>query len=216
MAIRFQLGDRKHTDIISHSVPRFPVRTGAEFLDFLHNLVAGTVPQFLAANPAALAFVTYPKPAPVSFATQQYFGVTAFKLVDAEGKETIIRYIITPDAGVQTIDAEAVKEKDDNYLFNELNERTKTAKIGFKLSAQVAIEGDVTDDSTKHWAETNPIVELGHLEIDQVLPDNAKEQKYIIFDPIPRVNGVEPSDDPLLEMRAAIYLLSGKERRAAS
>ncbi len=29
----------------------------------------------------------------------------------------------------------------------------------------------------------------------------------------PRVDGSEPSNDPLLELRAAIYLLSGRRRR---
>ena len=47
------------------------------------------------------------------------------------------------------------------------------------------------------------------------LGDNAAEQKQIIFDPIPRVDGIDPSADPLLELRAAIYLLSGRRRRAA-
>jgi catalase len=46
-------------------------------------------------------------------------------------------------------------------------------------------------------------------------PNNTAEQKKIIFDPIPRVDGIEPSDDPLLELRAAIYLISGRRRRAA-
>lgn len=214
IAIRFHLGGRKHTDIVNHSVPHFPTRTGAEFVEFLQNLVAGTVPEFLGTHPAALAFVTYPKPPPKSFATQQYFGVTAFKLIDKDGKETYIRYIVLPDAGVQVFDAEAVKEKDDNYLFNELKDRVKTT-FGFTLKAQVALEGDITDDSTVHWADSNPVVELGHLVVDKIVEDNANEQKYIIFDPIPRVEGMEPSADPLLEMRAAIYLLSGKERRAA-
>ena len=45
--------------------------------------------------------------------------------------------------------------------------------------------------------------------------DDAAEQKHIIFDPIPRLAGIEPSDDPLLELRAAIYLLSGRKRRTA-
>jgi catalase len=45
--------------------------------------------------------------------------------------------------------------------------------------------------------------------------DTLTEQKHIIFDPIPRVDGIEPSDDPLLELRAAIYLISGRRRRAA-
>ena len=30
-----------------------------------------------------------------------------------------------------------------------------------------------------------------------------------------RVEGVEASDDPLLDVRAAVYLISGKGRRAA-
>jgi catalase len=59
------------------------------------------------------------------------------------------------------------------------------------------------------------VIELGVVKIEELVPENAKEQKHIIFDPIPRVKGVEPSADPLLEMRAAVYLLSGRERRAA-
>ena len=39
------------------------------------------------------------------------------------------------------------------------------------------------------------------------MADNAAEQKQIIFDPIPRVDGIEPSADPLLELRAAIERL---------
>jgi catalase len=45
--------------------------------------------------------------------------------------------------------------------------------------------------------------------------DDVAEQKHLIFDPIPRLAGIEPSDDPLLELRAAIYLISGRRRRAA-
>ena len=55
----------------------------------------------------------------------------------------------------------------------------------------------------------------GPFELNSVLEDSLVQQKQIIFDPIPRVEGIEPSADPLLELRAAIYLLSGRERRAA-
>ena len=40
-------------------------------------------------------------------------------------------------------------------------------------------------------------------------------EQTTIFDPIPRVAGIEPSDDPLLELRAAVYLISGRRRRKA-
>jgi catalase len=52
--------------------------------------------------------------------------------------------------------------------------------------------------------------------LSQVLTDTLAQQKHIIFDPIPRVDGIEPSADPLLELRAAVYLLSGRRRRAAN
>jgi catalase len=58
---------------------------------------------------------------------------------------------------------------------------------------------------------------LGTLKVEKILSDeeSLKEQKHIIFDPIPRVEGVEASDDPLLDVRASVYLISGKQRREA-
>jgi catalase len=162
-----------------------------------------------------LAFVTYPKPPPASYATQQYYSVTAFKLVDAAGNETFIRYHVVPEEGIVTLDEATVKAKGENYLQEELPARLKKGPIVFKIKAQVAEEGDVTDNATVLWPTSRKVVELGTVKIESIVPDNAKEQKNVIFDPIPRVDGVEPSADPLLEMRAAVYLLSGKERRAA-
>ncbi|KAF9536367.1 heme-dependent catalase [Agrocybe pediades] len=225
MAVRFNYGERKHTDIVAHSTPSFPVRTGAEFLEFLRAIAASSaagtespspVEKFVTAHPSALAFVQTPKPAPTSFAKEKYFGVTAFKLVDAGGKETFIRYQIVPDLGVETLSEEEKAKLGPNYLFDEIAARVSEGPFSFRLLAQIAEEGDVTDDATVLWPETRRVVELGVIRLEEVVKENAKEQKYIIFDPIPRVAGVEPSDDPLLEMRAAVYLISGKQRRAAA
>ena len=45
--------------------------------------------------------------------------------------------------------------------------------------------------------------------------DDAHALQRTIFDPIPRADGIEPSADPLLEVRADVYLMSGRRRRAA-
>jgi len=71
------------------------------------------------------------------------------------------------------------------------------------------------DDATIHWPEDRTLLDLGTLVLTEPVSDNAHEQQHIIFDPIPRVDGIEPSNDPLLELRAAVYLLSGRRRRAA-
>ena len=214
LAIRFHLADRVHTDIVSHAADGFPVRTGQEFLEFLRAVAAGDPSAFLAAHPAALAFIQMPKPSPASFATQAYFGVTAFRFINQKGIERYGRYRIVPDAGVEHLDDGAAKSKSENYLFDELTHRIGVGLIRFNVQVQVANNSDQVNDATIHWPDDRPLVHLGAIELRTQAPDDEAHRR-IIFDPIPRVDGIAPSDDPLLELRAAIYLLSGRRRRQA-
>jgi catalase len=223
LAIRFYLAERVHTDIIGHSTDGFPTRTGEEFLDFLRAAAASDpskpsptpIEKFLGTHPAALAFVQTPKPTPTSFAKEQYFGVTALRFINGDGLSRYGRYRIVPEAGVEHLDDDAAKSLGANSLFDELSERIAQGPIGFRILVQVADDGDAIDDATIHWPEDRPTIRLGKIVLTAVAAENEREQKKIIFDPIPRVDGIEPSDDPLLELRAAVYLLSGRRRREA-
>lgn len=218
-------GKRQHTDVITHSTPFFPVRTGQAFNDLFvaigqsatHDKSTGPSPieVFLSKTPSAGAFLGAPKPFPASFATENYFGVNAFKFISADGKVTTVRYRITPDAGESHISDEEAKSKDAAYLHNEIQTRIIDGGVSFTYSAQIAEEGDVTDDATVHWPEDRKIVKLGTVKLDKVTDNNDEQQRTTIFDPVPRIQGLEPSDDPLLDVRASLYLLSGRERRAA-
>jgi catalase len=222
-AIRFHLADHVHTDIISHSTDGFPTRTGQEFLEFLRAAATSgpstpspsPVEIFLGSHPAALAYVQTPKPGPSSFAKEAYFGVTAFRFINKDGLTRHGRYRITPAAGVEHLDAAAAEAKDANYLFDELTERIAAGPIRFDIHVQVANDGDTVDDATIHWPADRRVIPFGSIALTAKVPDDAHEQQRIIFDPIPRVDGIEASDDPLLELRAAIYLLSGRRRRQA-
>jgi hypothetical protein len=66
------------------------------------------------------------------------------------------------------------------------------------------------------WPAQRPLVEFGTIELNGMVPDGDAAQRQIIFDPIPRVDGIEPSGDPLLDPRASLYLASGQRRRAAT
>jgi catalase len=223
LAIRFHLAEHVHTDIISHSTDGFPTRTGEEFLEFLRAAASSGPSQpsptpieaFLAAHPKALAFVQTPKPSPSSFARESYFGVTAMRFTNKDGVSRYGRYRILPEAGNEHLDEATVKTKDANYLFHELTERLAKGPISFQILVQMANDTDIVDDATVHWPEERPLLNLGRIVLTAPVAENAREQKKIIFDPIPRVDGIEPSDDPLLELRAAIYLLSGRRRRKA-
>lgn len=222
LAIRFHLGEHVHTDIVSHSTDGFPTRTGEEFLEFLRAL-ASTAPgaasptpieMFLGEHPAALAFVQAPKPAPASFATEGYFGVTAMHFTNAAGETRFGRYRIVPVAGLSHLGDAATAAKAPDYLIEEIGGRVAAAPVSFRVLVQLANPGDVVDDATIHWPEERELLDLGSLTMTGLVADTATEQKQIIFDPIPRVDGIEPSNDPLLELRAAIYLISGRRRRS--
>ena len=224
LAVRFHLGERVHTDIVSHSVDAFPTRTGQEFLAFLRAAAesdgaSGTatpIARFLATHPAALKFVQMPKPTPASFARESYFGVTAMRFVNQVGREQYGRYRIEPEAGVQTLSDTEVAKLGTNFLFDELTQRVGLGPVKFRLMAQLADAGDVVDDATIHWPESRRVVELGNISLTAPVTEDAETQRHVIFDPIPRVDGIEPSNDPLLELRAAVYLISGRRRRSAT
>jgi catalase len=223
LGVRFNLAEHVHTDIVSHTTDGFPTRDGYEFMEFLKAVATSgpdapspkPIEQFLGAHPAALAFVQAPKPFPTSFARDTYFGVTAFEFTNAAGEKRFVRYRIVPAAGNDYFSDAAATALPANYHFNEIVERVGKGAVRFTILVQIAAPGDVVDDATIHWPEDRELVEFGTLELTEAVPDNLAQQKRIIFDPIPRVTGIEPSADPLLELRAAIYLLSGRRRRSA-
>ncbi|HLY43844.1 MAG TPA: catalase family peroxidase [Terracidiphilus sp.] len=224
LAIRFHLAEHVHTDIVSHSTDGFPTRDGYQFLEFLKAAMASgpdvpspkPIERFLGSHPAALAFVQAPKPFPSSLARETYFAVTAFQFTNQDGQTRHGRYRIVPEAGNDYLSDVAVVKLSPKHHFDEIAERVTKNTARFKILVQVAEPGDVVDDATVHWPESRELIELGTVELNGVVPENAAQQKHIIFDPIPRVDGIEASADPLLELRAAIYLLSGRRRRSAA
>jgi catalase len=221
-AVRFHLAEHAHTDIIAHSVDNFPVRTAEGFLEFLNALITtdpagphpNAVEQFLGAHPAALTFVQIPKPIPTSFARESFFAVSAFKFTNAQGASRHGRYRVLPVAGNEYLDAAGAAARGPNFLFDEVGERVAREPVRFQIVVQLAQGGDTVDDATIRWPDDRPRLVFGEISLTEIAADNAKEQQQIIFDPIPRVDGIEPSADPLFEPRANVYLMSGRRRRA--
>ena len=222
-AIRFHLGEHVHTDIVAHSHDGFPARTSDEFLEFLRAVAAtdpsqphpNTIEQYLGAHPAALQFVQAAKPIPTSFARESFFAVSAFKFTAGDRTSRFGRYRILPSAGNEYLDAAAAAAKNANFLFDEIKERVAKAPIKFQIFVQLAEVGDTVDDATVRWPETRKQIRFGELVLNALVAENLTEERHIIFDPIPRLDGIEPSADPLFNPRADLYLLSGRRRRSA-
>jgi catalase len=222
-AIRFHLADHVHTDIVAHSVDAFPTRTVEEFLEFLNALLAtdpagphpNPLEQFLTGHPKAAVFLQIPKPVPTSFARESFFAVSAFRFTNGAGVSRYGRYRILPAAGNEYLDELGAAAQGADFLFDELKQRVANEPVSFRISVQLAEDGDTVDDATIRWPETRGLLVLGEFSLRQIAPDNASEQQHVIFDPIPRVDGIDASADPLFEPRANIYLMSGRRRRAA-
>jgi len=224
MAIRFQLPKDAYTDIVSISVNDFPAATPEDFLAFLNAVAASgpdvpkpsPVEQFLSTHPATLKFVTTPKPAPVSFATLAFYGVNAFQFTNAKGEIRFGRYRIMPVAGEKSLTADQSAKAAPNYLFEELSMRLKKGKVKFRISVQLAEKGDVINDDTAVWPDDRPQVVLGTLTLNKVLSDSQQLEKTLMFSPLNLVDGINPSDDPILAARPAAYAISFGRRSSGN
>ena len=218
MAIKFHLQDGSDTDMVINSLKFFPVSTGADFRDLLLALAASPpdaakptkFEQFVSSHPtvpAAFATATTPD----SFADEEYYGIDAFVFVNKAGERQAVRYRMVPERAVHLDAADAAKRAPD-FLMDELPERLKRGPVIFHLKAQLAAAGDSTKDPAQPWPEDRKVVDLGVLTIDKAVANSAEVQKTLLFLPGQLTDGIEPSDDPLIDVRDGAYAESFSRR----
>ena len=149
----------------------------------------------------------------VSF-QESFFAVNALRFVNAEGAVRHGRFRVHQAGSNQYLDAVAAGKQSVNFLFDEAAGRLQHSSATMRIVVQMAAAGRssrrclcVGRTIVRNWSSAIP-------EVRSVLPNQEAEQQKIIFDPIPRVDGIESAGDPLLEPRATIYLASGRQRRA--
>ena len=221
IAIRFHLGEHEHTDIVAHSTDGFPVHTGEEFLEFLRAAAAfgggkqEVMGVFLGAHPNAKRFVEASKPIPTSFAREAFFAVTSFKFTNISGASCHGRFRIRPEAGTEYLSNADAAAKSENFLFDEIGQRLSKGPVKLGVFVQMAEKGDDVADASAPWPTSRTEIRFGTITLTARVDNQVPERRKIIFDPLPRVDGIDSSGDPLTAVRADIYLLSGRRRRTA-
>ncbi len=219
MAVRFQLPDGSQMDIVANSLAFFPVATAEDFLALLQAVAASgpgaakptALDGFVASHPAVPAAVGSVA-TPSSFARETYNGVNAFVFVDAAGKRQPFRFQITPVDGAEHLTAADAARQEPNFLMDELPVRLGKAPAQFRLSAQLAEPADPTNDATKPWPADRKLVDLGTITVDRMDPDSAAASRELLFMPTNLIDGIEASDDPLIDARTAAYAVSFSRR----
>src|SRR5262249_18353980 len=138
---------------------------------------------FLATHPAAKAFVEGPHRIPASFATQPYFAITAFKLMNQQGETLFGRFRIVPEPEVKFLSTEEAAKRPADFLAAEMSERLARAPVKFRVVVQMAESGDEVADSTDVWPESRQQVEFGTLAVTERVDELAPERRKMIFDP---------------------------------
>jgi catalase len=214
IAIKYHLPGGHDTDMVTNSFKFFPVGTGEDFRDLLQAIVASPpdaahptkLEQFFGSHPNAPKAIGS-LPIPDSFADEEYHGIDAFIFVDKSGRRQAVRYVIAPEKLVHITPEEAAKLSPD-YLFDDLAKRIAQKPLVFHLKAQLAEAGDQTKDASQPWPEDRKQVDLGVLTLTKVVPDSLQVQKKLLFLPTNLTPGIELSDDPLPNVRAAAYGVS--------
>ncbi len=218
MAVSFRLPDGTATDLLGQTAPRFPLRTPEQFLALVR---AGANPARL---PLLLARYPFMVPAilanakagsikpPASFAEATFYPVHAYKWIAPDGGESWVRYTLTPLASKE----DRLPERFDgpDRLSEEIAARLERGPVRFRLDVRIAGAGDDPHDPTSVWPDSARLIDAGTIEVTGLDPDREQNGEVVVFDPGRIVDGIELSDDPILNYRPGAYTESVNRRTA--
>lgn len=223
MAAKFELAGEEATDLLATTTPTFISRDAEGFLEILR--LRRPDPEtgqpnmeklgaYLAEHPeaqTAIQAVLGTEP-PASFAQLTYYNPHTFFLVNAQGVKTPVRWRWRPVAAEATIPDDEASARDRDYLQQELTERLGNGPAEFELRLQIATGGDPIEDPTQPWPDDREQVAVGRLAIREVIDDPEVGGDVVVFDPMRLIDGIEPSEDPVLHARPRAYSVSIERR----
>lgn len=174
------------------------------------------VREFLARHPETVRALALIKNRRVfsGFADSTFNSLDAFRLVNAAGVSTPVRWATIPMQEFTPGQGAEGAHLDKNYLFDDLIASIHRQPLQWRLVFTLGQSGDRTDDATLPWPEDRRHVDAGLVSIDHVFSEDEGPCTDINYDPLVLPSGIEPSDDPLLSARSATYARSFSLRTA--
>lgn len=217
MAAKFYLDDGTVTDLVALNLPAFPVATPDEllaFLDVINDPAAAKA--FVATQPnlAASLQAIGTMLAPKSLAETAYNALHAFWFENAAGARRAGRYHWEPAAGVSGQPAADLASQPNDVLFDELEARLAQGPVRFALLLSLAEEGDSLNDASTAWPAERERVVLGHLAVQRLTSPAEIGDPIMLHDPTRTTDGIDVTDDPILNVRRGVYEVSAVNRGA--
>ncbi|MEU3027538.1 catalase [Streptomyces incarnatus] len=221
-------------DLVGNNIPVFFIQDAIKFPDVIH---AGKphpdreIPQAQSAHDTFWDFVTLHTEAthhtlwnmsdrgiPRSLRTMEGFGVHTFRLVNAAGETTLVKFHWKPKLGVHSLvweEAQIISGVDPDFHRRDLADAIEAgAHPEWEFGIQVfpdtpdqTFEGiDLLDPTNIVPEELAPVQPIGLLTLDRNPSNFFAETEQVAFHVGHLVPGIDITDDPLLAGRLFSYL----------
>jgi catalase len=224
MSLAFALSGNDSFEMVMINVPAFVASTPESFLRLLESRAPDPAtgqpnPQRIAAadaqNPEWAVQPTWLRgnSPPASYATAPFFSVNSFVFQNAAGEKRHVRWSFEPVAGRVVLTPEERAARGTDFLQDELRGRVARAPAEWRMMVQLPRDGDPLLSATAIWPAEREQVEVGLLRITAVAPaDQPGDCDPVMFNPVLLPAGIEPSEDPMLLIRAPAYAVSLSRR----
>ncbi len=215
-------------DLVGNNLPVFFVRDAMKFPDVVHSLKPDPVTfrqepnrifDFMSNTPESMHVLTWlfsPRGIPASHRYQDGFGVNTYKMVNAQGHAVLVKYHWKTKQGIRSLtqaEADAIQATDLGSATKDLYDAIGRGEYPeWELCVQILsddphaeLEFDPLDD-TKVWPEDRfPLRPVGRMVLDRVPESFFAETEQVAFGVGVLVDGLEFSDDKMLQGRTFSY-----------
>jgi catalase len=220
-------------DLVGNNMPVFFIQDGIKFPDLIHAAKEepnSGFPQaatahdnfwdFISLTPESMNMVMWimsDRAIPRSFRFMEGFGVHTFRLVNAEGKSTFVKFHWKPKQGLQSVlwnEAVKINGADPDFhrrdLWNAIQEgHYPEWELGMQLFDEdfaKKFDFDVLDATKIIPEELVPVRIVGRMVLDKTVDNFFAETEQVAFCTQNIVPGIDFSNDPLLQIRNFSYL----------
>jgi catalase len=220
-------------DIVGNNIPVFFIQDAIKFPDVVHAVKQEPdrgFPQaasahdnfwdFISLTPESMHMVMWimsDRTIPRSFRFMEGFGVHTFRLINAAGKSTFVKFHWKPKLGLQSVvwnEALKINGADPDYHRRDLWNAIQMGdypewELGLQLFDEDFAERfdfDVLDATKIIPEEEVPVRRVGRLVLDRCVDNFFAETEQVAFGTLNIVPGIDFTNDPLLQGRNFSYL----------
>ena len=226
-AVKFYTEDG-NWDLVGNNLKVFFIRDAIKFPDVIHAFKPDPVTNrqdsarifdFISNTPEAMHMITWvfsPWGIPADYRHMQGSGVNTYKWVNADGEAVLVKYHWVPKLGAKNLtqaQAQQIQAANFNHATQDLYEAIERGDYPeWELCVQIMSDGEHPEldfdplDDTKIWPEEQfPLMPVGRMVLDRNPQNYFAEVEQAAFGTGVLVDGLDFSDDKMLQGRTFSY-----------